>query len=78
MNLTQRETFTAGEVAALFGVGQSTVYRAAAAGDLSTFRVGGRVLFPRREILALLRLVESEDSEADQPTPDPSRPQVAA
>jgi excisionase family DNA binding protein len=77
MDATARQTYDAKEVARLFGVGIATVYRAAGSGDLSTFRVRRRLLFPRKEILALLHLADG--AAARQPdTEDEGGRQVAA
>jgi excisionase family DNA binding protein len=75
---TQRQVFDVGEVAGLFGVSAGTVYRAARDGDLTAIRVRGRVLFPRTEILRLLRLYEGNTPAASQEEPRPATRQVAA
>jgi excisionase family DNA binding protein len=65
MDTIKRETFTALEVAHLFGVSAATVYREAQIGSaLGAFRVRRRVLFPRNQVLQLLRAFET--SQRDQ------------
>jgi excisionase family DNA binding protein len=59
----QRQALSAAEVARLFGVCKGTVYAGAKAGDLSSIRLRGRVLFPRSEILRLLHLYEGSKPE---------------
>ena len=78
MDATARQTYDAKEVAHLFGVGIATVYRAAGSGDLSTFRVRRRLLFPRKEILALLRLADGAGTARQPETEDEGGRQVAA
>lgn len=56
-----RQTYTVNEVAKLFGVSISTVYRAAEDGDLAMIRFRGRLLFPRREIEDLLQIADRDE-----------------
>lgn len=44
----------------LLGIGRRTAYRAAAAGELPTVRIGRRLLVPTAKLLRLLGTEESE------------------
>lgn len=59
---TPRATFNAAEAARLLGVGRATLYRLAddevAAGR--ALRVGARIVWPRRPLLAALDLTDEE------------------
>jgi excisionase family DNA binding protein len=77
-NATQCQVFDVGEVAGLFGVSPVTVYRAARDGDLTAIRMRGRVLFPKAEILRLLRLHEASAPDTSRDVSRPATRQVAA
>lgn len=49
-----RRTYNAKEVAKMFGVSVFTIYEGAKLGDLPVIRIGGRVLFSKSKIDALL------------------------
>jgi excisionase family DNA binding protein len=73
----QRLTFDASEVAALFGIAPVTVYRAVAHGDLNAIRLRGRLLFPRAEILGLLRVHEATPNVSPEGARTPLQPAAA-
>jgi excisionase family DNA binding protein len=50
-----RETYTVDEVAAVLGIGRTTAYRLTQSGQLTTIRVGTRVLIPRHAVDRMLR-----------------------
>ncbi len=51
---TVRATMTVEEAAALLGISRSAAYRAVAAGQLPTIRLGRRLLVPTAKLEALL------------------------
>jgi excisionase family DNA binding protein len=53
-------TISVEQAGELLGVGRATAYRAAAAGELPTFKLGRRVLVPTARLLDLLGLTEED------------------
>ena len=52
-----RATYTIEEAAKILGIGRSSAYQAARAGDIPTIRVGRRLLVPK---VALERMLECQ------------------
>lgn len=52
--MPKRATWTVEEMAALLGLGRGAAYRAVAAGDIRSIRVGNRLLIPRSVVDQLL------------------------
>lgn len=57
-------TITVVQAAALLGIGRNSAYRAAAAGDLPTVRLGGRILVLTAPLRRLLGIEESAKADA--------------
>ena len=55
MKSTTRVTLTVEEAAAILGIGRTSAYAAARAGELPCIRIGGRILVIRAGLEALLR-----------------------
>jgi hypothetical protein len=54
----------------MLGIPRATAYRAAAAGQLPTFRIGRRLLVPTARLLDLLGLAsEAVDTDDAEPSP---------
>jgi len=49
-----RQTYTVTEVARILGIGRNTAYESCRNGEISTIRIGGRILVPRNVIDDLL------------------------
>ncbi|MGI8876141.1 MAG: helix-turn-helix domain-containing protein [Egibacteraceae bacterium] len=64
-------TITIEEAGELLGISRRSAYRAAAAGELPTLRLGRRLLVPTPRLLALLGL---PDGRADAPPLRPAGP----
>jgi excisionase family DNA binding protein len=52
-------TLTVAKAGEMLGIPRATAYRAAAAGQLPTFRIGRRLLVPTARLLDLLGLTEA-------------------
>jgi excisionase family DNA binding protein len=63
----KRLTLTIEEAGELLGVGRSTAYAAARAGQLPVVRIGRRLLVPRHKLEELLGAVHNASSPADEP-----------
>ncbi len=63
-------TLSVEQAGAMLGIPRATAYRAAAAGQLPTFRIGRRLLVPTARLLDLLGLVaEAGDTDDAEPSP---------
>ncbi len=54
----EAQALSVAEAAAILGLSRVTTYRAVRRGDLPSFRIGGRILIPRRAVAELLRTGE--------------------
>ena len=54
-------TLTVEQAGQMLGIPRATAYRAAAAGQLPTFRIGRRLLVPTARLLDLLGLAATDD-----------------
>lgn len=62
--LTMAATMKVEEAAQLLGIGRNQAYEAVRRGDIPSLRIGGRILVPRRRLMAL---INGDEEEADQP-----------
>jgi excisionase family DNA binding protein len=63
-------TLSVEQAGAMLGIPRATAYRAAAAGQLPTFRIGRRLLVPTARLLDLLGLAaEAVDTDDAEPSP---------
>ena len=49
-----RETTTVAEAARMLGLSVASAYRAIESGEIPSIRIGGRILVPRSQLLALI------------------------
>ena len=62
--LTMAATMKVEEAAQLLGIGRNQAYEAVRRGDIPSLRIGGRILVPRRRLMAL---INGDEEEAGQP-----------
>ena len=63
-------TLSVEQAGAMLGIPRATAYRAAASGQLPTFRIGRRLLVPTARLLDLLGLAaEAADTDDAEPSP---------
>lgn len=60
---TMSATLKVEEAAHLLGIGRNQAYEAVRRGDIPSLRIGGRILVPRRRLMAL---INGDEEEADQ------------
>ncbi|MDP8927739.1 MAG: helix-turn-helix domain-containing protein [Actinomycetota bacterium] len=58
-------TMTVEQAGALLGISRRSAYRAAAAGDIPTIRLGRRILVPTVSLHAMLEIQPKQDSDSD-------------
>lgn len=61
---TLSATMKVEEAGRILGIGRNAAYEGVRRGEIPSLRIGGRILVPRRRLMAL---INGDEEEADQP-----------